>query len=502
MKYSLYILIFFLIFNSSSAQLIHDFKVNDDTALSIIRHEANISTNKSGLSVIVWNEYILGNIYAQIYDKNFIKINNNLRVNMLLDSNWYPNISVREDGYFGIVWQKINGNVSNRCFTLFKLLNKDGIPITSDIQLNDTLRDFSGYPRIGCDSSGRFIVVWEYTQYDIYFQILDSIGNKIGNNKKANEGNTSRGKPDILVRKDGSFIIVWEDRRSTVISNIYMQMFDRNGNPTGINQRVNDDTLSDDSQYDPKISGDSLGNFTIAFNEYILNYNWSYIRYQRYDENGVKLGQNKSLPPMANEMLMTSFDSDEEGNLIFQMNRSNASNYFVYNIRIDKNNNPIGIYFPVSNEYIESGKGGEDIKLHNKRIINVWRDIRLSPQPQIFANVRSFINPDSTVGIIKISSEVPKEFKLYQNYPNPFNPNTIIRYKIPRLSSHDALTRDLVLLRVYNILGKEIITLVNEKQSPGIYEVSFEGNNFSTGIYFYRIQSGNFVQVKKMMLIK
>lgn len=90
--------------------------------------------------------------------------------------------------------------------------------------------------------------------------------------------------------------------------------------------------------------------------------------------------------------------------------------------------------------------------------------------------------------------QIANEFILYQNYPNPFNPVTSIKYKVS--------SKKQVNLVVYNILGKEIATLVNEKKSPGIYEVVFGGNGFPSGIYFYRIQAGEFVQVKKMVLLK
>ena len=489
-----------LIISPSYSQLVHDFKVNDDTNLSIPKYEARISTNKNGISVIVWKPSgLIKNIYAQMYNTNFLKINNNFPINSQPDSILSPDVIIRNDGYFGVVWHK-NGALYSRTF--FRLFNKDGNPITSDIQLNDSLSGFNGYPKIGCDSVGRFIVVWEYTNYDIYFQMLDSIGNKIGANVKVNEGNTCRGSPDILVRKDGSFIIAWEDNRTPGSYNcdVYMQIYDKNGNPIGTNQRVNDNLAIYDKQSSPKLSQDSSGNFTVAFKEYILDYNRNYIRYQRYDKNGIKIGQNKSLPATSSEMLMSSFDSDEEGNLVFQMDRNNATNYYVYNLRIDKNDNPIGTYFPVSNEYIESGKGGEDIKLNNKRIINVWRDIRLSTQPQIFANVRSFINPDSTVGIIGISNEVPQDFMLYQNYPNPFNPITNIKYQITNNS--------FVSLRVYDVIGKEVATLVNEKQKRGLYEVQFSINQYTniqitTGMYFYSLfVDGNRIDTKKFVYLK
>ena len=87
-----------------------------------------------------------------------------------------------------------------------------------------------------------------------------------------------------------------------------------------------------------------------------------------------------------------------------------------------------------------------------------------------------------------------KSFTLQQNYPNPFNPTTIIGYSIPKAS--------FVTLKVYDILGREIATLVNAEKSFGNYNVDFNGNGLSSGIYFYKIQAGDYSVIKKMVLIK
>ncbi|MCH8942638.1 MAG: T9SS type A sorting domain-containing protein [Bacteroidetes bacterium] len=94
---------------------------------------------------------------------------------------------------------------------------------------------------------------------------------------------------------------------------------------------------------------------------------------------------------------------------------------------------------------------------------------------------------------------IPIEFSVSQNYPNPFNPSTTIRYAIPQQS--------FVVIKVYDIIGREVKTLVNTEKSPGIYNVQWNGdNNFgskvATGIYIYRVIAGNFTQVKKMILLK
>jgi hypothetical protein len=97
----------------------------------------------------------------------------------------------------------------------------------------------------------------------------------------------------------------------------------------------------------------------------------------------------------------------------------------------------------------------------------------------------------------------PKEFALSQNYPNPFNPKTVIQYSIPRSPIYQrGETGGLVTLKVYDILGNLVTTLVNNVQVLGIYEVEFDGSGLSSGMYIYEIHAGNFREVKKMSLLK
>ncbi|RJP72284.1 MAG: T9SS C-terminal target domain-containing protein [Ignavibacteriales bacterium] len=102
-------------------------------------------------------------------------------------------------------------------------------------------------------------------------------------------------------------------------------------------------------------------------------------------------------------------------------------------------------------------------------------------------------------------SEV-KDFALYQNYPNPFNPATIIKFSVPdvetRHSAAGGSSLQQVILRVYDILGRVVTTLVNEAKAPGNYEVNFDGSNLSSGIYFYQLRAGSFNEVRKMILMK
>jgi subtilisin-like proprotein convertase family protein len=104
------------------------------------------------------------------------------------------------------------------------------------------------------------------------------------------------------------------------------------------------------------------------------------------------------------------------------------------------------------------------------------------------------INNSPIVGIQNISNELPDSYSLSQNYPNPFNPVTNIKFDIPNVSN--------VKLTVFDITGREVAQLVNQQLETGTYNVNFDASHLATGTYFYRLEAGEFTEVKKMILIK
>ncbi len=102
------------------------------------------------------------------------------------------------------------------------------------------------------------------------------------------------------------------------------------------------------------------------------------------------------------------------------------------------------------------------------------------------------------IGIKPVITNVPAEYNLFQNYPNPFNPTTTIKFSIP--VNKNSLVP--VVLKVYDLIGREVSTLVNDNLEPGVYEVKFDANNLTSGVYFYKIETPEFVSVKRMVYIK
>ncbi len=109
---------------------------------------------------------------------------------------------------------------------------------------------------------------------------------------------------------------------------------------------------------------------------------------------------------------------------------------------------------------------------------------------------------DDLVSDINDENKLSNKYLLYQNFPNPFNPTTTINYSIPVVDEKLSSTANYISLMIYDILGREVTTLVNEIQKPGNYQVQFDASQLTSGIYFYRLKSNDFYQTKRMLLVK
>ena len=167
----------------------------------------------------------------------------------------------------------------------------------------------------------------------------------------------------------------------------------------------------------------------------------------------------------------------------------------------------------------QSGNTGQGAVLPEKKVFNAISDTMISWNASwaamdsvnginlVFEFFRSPGSLLETGGIVKLESMnligvitgieetvAPNGFRLFQNYPNPFNPSTRITYQI-----HET---GMVTLKIYDVLGNKVTTLVNEEKIAGNYEINFNAGNLSSGLYIYQLKSGNFIQTKKMMLLK
>ncbi len=169
-----------------------------------------------------------------------------------------------------------------------------------------------------------------------------------------------------------------------------------------------------------------------------------------------------------------------------------------YNIRLGSTSNGIDIISPMSNLTT-----GRRLKLAiGNAGFDTSKTINNLPDGTYYWSVQSVDNnyngsvfaKEQRFTISNEKNEIPLQFSLLQNYPDPFNPSTTIEYSIPHIED--------VTLKIYDVLGRLVTTLVSGEKSAGNYTVEFNGSNLSSGIYFYQIQAGNFVEAKKMILLK
>ena len=111
-----------------------------------------------------------------------------------------------------------------------------------------------------------------------------------------------------------------------------------------------------------------------------------------------------------------------------------------------------------------------------------------------YANEIAWWENEGIVGIIPARSDFSGSFKLFRNYPNPFNPTTTIKFQLPQTSQ--------VTLEIYNLIGEKVATLLSAIQPPGSHSVEWDASNLTSGVYLYRLNAGNHVETKKMVLLK
>ena len=357
---------------------------------------------------------------------------------------------------------------------------------------DDTSSASQSSPSVAADGNGNFIITWrDYRNgdSDIYAQRYSSDGTPVGSNFKANDDTDNATQVQTFIAADGSgnFIIAWRDGRNG--QHIYAQRYSSDGTAVGSNFNVTDDAGFAFRRW-PSISTDRNGSFIITWFE-SRNPDWD-IYAQRYSSDGTPVGSNFKVSDDTSSVSLAkpSIAADGSGNFIitWQDERNGAPD--IYAQRYSSDGTTVGGNFRVTNTS-QKIQENPDVKLWNNRIYSTWTDNRVGGTGfDIWANILEWDNP---VGIE--TDRIPSTYLLHQNYPNPFNPSTIISYSISK--------SDFVTLTIYDILGREIQTLVSEFQIANIYSVNFDASKLSSGIYFYRLQVGHeFVGTKKMLLMR
>jgi parallel beta-helix repeat protein len=182
--------------------------------------------------------------------------------------------------------------------------------------------------------------------------------------------------------------------------------------------------------------------------------------------------------------------SNDDGNSNMTLSQWQSLGYDLHSIIAD----------PENQIFVDHTNGNFHL-LQNAQAVDAGTNLVL---PTVFEDLDDFSRPQGSgfdIGCYEFSGttevveeNVPQSFQLFQNYPNPFNPETNIRFQIADFG--------FVSLKIYDVLGNEVTTLVNEEKYPGIYKVEFDGRGFSSSVYIYQLIAGNYIQTRKMVLLK
>ena len=363
----------------------------------------------------------------------------------------------------------------------YKRSTDTGLTWGDDIRLTDNA-GVSGHPSVSV--SGQFVhVVWEdetIGNYKIYYKRSTDGGASWEADVQLTNNSAISWRPSVSM--SGSVVhVVWTDKRDGANGEIYYKRSTDGGVSWETDTRLTND---------PSVSS----NCSVNVSGQVVHILWrdnrdgnDEIYYKQSTDGGANWGTDIRLTndsDVSNYPSVTS--SGSIVHVVWEDYRDGSEIYY-------KHSTDGGLNWDEDTRLTNAGALSmyPSVSISDSVVHVLWEDFRDGAGAEIYYKRNPTGNP---TGVENISSEFPKEFILEQNYPNPFNPSTSIRYAIS--------SSQFVSLKVYDVLGKEISTLVNEEKEVGVYSVNFDATGLSSGMYLYRLQAGNFVETKKMILLR
>ncbi len=399
------------------------------------------------------------------------------------------------DNDFAVVRYNSNGSLDNTFGT-------NGIVITS-------VGDSSDYATsIAIQSDGKIIAAgrsYNGSDYDfalVRYNSNGSLDNTFGTNGivTTSVGASSDYANSIAIQSDGKIVAAGNSFNGSD-DDFAVVRYNSNGafdNTFGTNGIVIT-SVGDSSDYANSIAIQSDGKIIAAGYSYNdSDYDFALARYNSNGSLDNTFGTNGVVTTDvgAAEYYANSIAIQSDGKIIAAGNSFNGSNFDIALVRYNSNgslDNTFGTNGVVTTDVGTEGDYATSIAIQSdEKIIVAGGSIYMARFS--FLRIVRYLNNASTGVDEKDNGEIPTAFALEQNYPNPFNPTTAISYQLPVIG--------FVTLKVYDLLGREVATLVNETKAPGNYEVNFNASNLPSGVYFYRLKAEEFVETKKMILLK
>lgn len=472
-------LIIFLILNSTSlfSQWQPDVRLTNDPAFSLASFNNAWSVATSGNVVhVVWRDQRDGNdeIYYKRSTDGGINWGTDTRLTNDPNTSRQPSIAV-SGSIVHVVWPDDRDSEIH-----YKRSTDGGVSWGEDTPLTNTAGG-SGSSSVSVSGSVVHVVWNDFQDFnnEIYYKRSTDGGVNWSSDTRLTNDPATSWEPSIAVSGSVVHVVWWENREGN--NEIYYKRSTDGGVNWGADTRLTNNSASSETPF-------------ISVSDSVVHIVWNddrdgngEIYYRRSTDAGVSWGVDTRLT----------------NNSANSRNPSVAvSGTTVHVVWPDQRDGNDEIYYKSSTD--GGVAWGADIRLTNNVGESSWSSVTVSGSvvhvvwnDKRDGNFEIYYkrNPDGNVtGIEAIASDLPEEFLLNQNYPNPFNPVTNIRYAIPQ--------QGYVTLKIYDILGNEIATLVNEEKSTGTYEVQFDASLLSSGVYLYKIQAGEYSSTKKMTLLK
>jgi hypothetical protein len=463
-----------------------------------------IVSDGSGGAIIAWydqrNSAANTDIYAQrINASGTVQWTpNGVAICAAVDNQSQPTIASDGSGGAIIAWNDYRSGTNSDIYA--QRINATGVLqwTVNGVSICSAPIDQSD-PAIVSDGGGGAIITWSDAggnYIDIYAQRITSAGTVqwTTNGVGICTAGFNQNLPTIVSDGVGGAIISWQDYRSGGRQDIYAQRVNASGAMQWLIDGVPICTAVGYGSSVPNVISDGAAGAIIVWVDDRTGFDDIYA--QRINATGVLQWtiDGVAICTATDRQYVPTIVSDGAGGAVITWSDiRNGTNSDIYAQRI----NATGVLQWITNGVAICTAGNDQfeptiVSAGTGSAIITWYDIRTGDY-DIYAQL---VNASGGLGLLTSVEEefTPEEFLLSQNYPNPFNPTTRIQYQVSSISQ--------VSLKVYDILGNEVATLVNEEKPAGSYEVEFNAAGLSSGIYFYKLNAGSFVQTKKMILLK
>lgn len=489
MKINIFIISIICIYcSNANAQFLPDFRLTNDASPSYVslNNARCIASNGNNIHV-VWYDYRIGNSSRIFYKRSTDGgINWSADTNITNSNQTSANPSVAVEGsVVHIVWEDTRIAPVSNSEIYYRRSTDNGVTWGPEFRLS-SLPDFSEHPSVSV--SGQLVfVVWHdemWGDLEVFCKRSTDGGTTWGADTRLTNGAGYSAHPSTVISGSNIHLVWFDDKDGN--EEIYYKRSTDAGTSWGAESRLTNNTSKSDYP-SIHISGSFIHLVWREDRDGVSN---TEIYYKRSADEGVTWGADTRITNNSGYSDIASvFSSGQAVHVVWYDDRDGAGNTEIYYKRSTDGGTSWESDTRLTNN--SSSSIYPSLTVSGSSVHVVWYDRRDGTYPEIYYKR----NPTgNSIGITPISSEIPNGFSLSQNYPNPFNPSTNIEFAIPKSG--------LVKLKVFDLLGGEIETLVNENLKAGIYEADFDASGLSTGIYFYRLEAGNYSETKKMMLIK